>query len=51
MEIINVNQRYNISMADRSKQTILSKIDEAIDDLEQGRVLSEEELWKELDSL
>ncbi|MBO5239549.1 MAG: hypothetical protein J6B50_12360 [Lachnospiraceae bacterium] len=51
MEIINMNQRYNISMADRAKQTILSKIDEAIDDLEQERVLSEEELWKELDSL
>lgn len=30
---------------------LLSKLDEAIDDLENGRVLSEEELWEEIDSI
>ena len=29
---------------------LLSKLDEAIDDLENGRVLTEEELWEEIDS-
>ena len=31
--------------------TIFSKLDEAISDLESGRVLSEEEVWKELDAI
>lgn len=30
---------------------LLSKLDEAIDDLENGRILSEEELWEEIDSI
>ena len=30
---------------------LLSKLDEAIDDMENGRVLTEEELWKEIDSI
>lgn len=30
---------------------LLSKLDEAIDDLENGRVLTEEELWEEIDSI
>lgn len=30
---------------------LLSKLDEAIDDLENGRVLIEEELWEEIDSI
>lgn len=29
----------------------LSKLDEAIDDLENGRVLTEEELWEEIDAI
>ena len=36
---------------DYTMHTILSKLDEAIADLENGRVLSEEEVWKELDSI
>lgn len=30
---------------------LLSKFDEAINDLENGRVLTEEELWEEIDSI
>ena len=30
---------------------LLSKLDEVIDDLENGRVLTEEELWEEIDSI
>ena len=32
-------------------QVLFSKLDEAIDDVENGRVLSEEELWEELDAI
>lgn len=30
---------------------LLSKLDEAIDDMEVGRVISEEELWVEIDAV
>lgn len=30
---------------------LFSKLDEAIDDMENGRVVSEEELWTELDAI
>lgn len=30
---------------------ILSKLDDAIDDVENGRVISEEELWAEIDAI
>lgn len=30
---------------------LLSKFDEAIDDLENGHVLTEKELWEEIDSI
>lgn len=30
---------------------LLSKLDEAIDDMEAGRVISEEELWEEIDAV
>lgn len=30
---------------------LLSKFDEAIDDLKNGRVLTEKELWEEIDSI
>ena len=32
-------------------QVLFSKLDEAIDDVENGRVISEEELWEELDAI
>lgn len=30
---------------------LFSKLDEAIDDMEAGRVLTEEELWAEIDAI
>ena len=30
---------------------LISKLDEAIDDMEKGRVISEEEMWAELDAI
>ena len=30
---------------------LFSKVDEAIDDMEQRRVISEEEMWEELDAI
>ena len=38
-------------VVDYSMNTIFSKLDEAIDDLENGRTLSEEEIWEELDDI
>ena len=36
---------------DDAMQILFSKLDEAIDDVENGRVISEEELWEELDAI
>ena len=36
---------------DDAMQILFSKLDDAIDDVENGRVISEEELWKELDAI
>lgn len=30
---------------------LFSKLDEAIDDMENGRILTEEELWAEIDAI
>ena len=30
---------------------LFSKLDEAVDDMENGRVISEEEMWTELDAI
>lgn len=42
------NDAYSV---DDAMNVLFSKLDEAIDDLENGRVISEEELWEELDSI
>ena len=36
---------------DDAMKVLFSKLDEAIDDVENGRVISEEELWEELDAI
>lgn len=36
---------------DDSVQALLDILDEAIDDFENGRVISEEEMWKELEAI
>ena len=36
---------------DNAMNILYEKLDEAIDDLENGRVISEEEMWAELDAI
>lgn len=36
---------------DDTMAVILSKLDDAIDDVGNGRVISEEELWSEIDAI
>lgn len=42
------NDAYSV---DDAMDVLFSKLDDAIDDLENARVVTEEELWKELDSI
>lgn len=49
METIKViKNAYTINDA---ADALFSKLDEAIDDMENGRVISEEEMWAELDAI
>ncbi len=36
---------------DEAAEVLMSKLDEAIDDMENGRVLTEEEMWAEIDAV
>lgn len=36
---------------DREMDALLSELDDAIDDVEHGRVLSEDELWKDIGAI
>ena len=49
MEAVQVTK--NAYTIDDSMNTLFSKLDEAIDDMENGRVISEEEMWAELDAI
>lgn len=50
MEAIrSINHQDMANTLDDAMQVLFSKFDDAIDDVEKGRVISEEELWKELD--
>lgn len=50
METTNIMDRQNASFTmDDAVNVLFSKLDEAIDDMENGRVLTEEELWAEID--
>ena len=40
--------RYTVESA---MNVLLSKLDEALDDVEHGRVLNEDELWTEIDAI
>lgn len=44
------NTNSSLSIND-AMNVLFSKLDEAIDDMENGRVLSEEELWEEIDAI
>ena len=50
-DIMNDRQVEDINSSDCNIQMIFSVLDEAIDDLENGRVISEEEMWKELEAI
>lgn len=52
MEVMqNIKNRNNNGILDDAMAVILSKLDDAIDDVENGRVISEEELWAEIDAI
>lgn len=44
-------QMKNIYTLDDATNVLFAKLDEALDDVENGRVISEEEMWTELDSI
>lgn len=44
------NQETSYTLAD-AMNVLFSKLDEAIDDVENGRLISEEELWAEIDTI
>lgn len=46
-----INHQDMTNTLDDAMQVLFSKLDDAIDDVENGRVISEEELWKELDAI
>lgn len=49
MEVIRATKSaYTI---DEAVNVLFSKLDEAIDDMENGKIISEEEMWAELDSI
>lgn len=49
MEAIQVTK--NAYPINDAMNVLFSKLDEAIDDMESGRVISEEELWAEIDAI
>lgn len=46
-----VRQQDDTYTIENAMNILYTKLDEAIDDLENGRVISEEEMWAELDSI
>lgn len=40
-----------ISQVSKTKEVLLQKLDEAIDDMEQGRIQTIEEAWNEIDAV
>ena len=49
--MVQQRQQKSLERINDGMNVLLSKPDEAIDDLENGRVLTEEELWEEIDSI
>ncbi len=50
MQVLDKNQD-TLDSVDSAMNLLFSKLDEAIDDMENGRVLTEEELWAEIDGI
>lgn len=46
-----VKQQEASDDVNNAMKVLFSKLDEAIDDIENGRVLTEEELWAEIDAI
>ena len=46
-----VKTRENSYTVENAMNVLLSKLDEALDDVEHGRVLDEAELWDEIDAI
>lgn len=46
-----VNKQENAYTINDAMQVIFSKLDDALDDYENGRVISEDEMWAELDAI
>jgi hypothetical protein len=52
MELVQIKKTNNTKYTlDDAMNILLSKLDDAIDDIEQGRVQSIDEAWKEIDSI
>lgn len=45
------NQKSTLYDVKADMNVLFSKLDEAIDDIENGRTLSSEEMWKEIDEI
>lgn len=50
MQVLDKNPEI-LDSVDSAMNLLFSKLDEAIDDMENGRVLTEEELWAEIDDI
>ena len=46
-----IKSREDFYTVENAMDTLLSKLDEALDDVEHGRVLDESELWSEIDAI
>jgi soluble cytochrome b562 len=52
MELVQIKKTNDTKYTlDDAMNILLSKLDDAIDDIEQGRVQSIDEAWKEIDSI
>lgn len=46
-----IKTEQNAYTVENAMNTLLSKLDEALDDVEQGRVIDERDLWTEIDAV
>ena len=46
-----LDKQENTYTIDDAMRVLFSKLDEGLDDFENGRVISEEEMWAELDAI
>lgn len=49
--VCRINNQDMANALDDAMQVLFSKLNEAIDDVENGRLISEEEPWEELDAI